>query len=180
MLPWQRSQVIEGPIDLDIPTLQRTFDGRPLLMVTAEPLAARPLQPMEIPIESHVKIVENADGSLALINAKVEIVIGKDGNFKVLRELGPNGRNLVAENAPFNQFVIFDDVPLYWDNWDVDIFHLESRKELGLRSMKVLEKGPLRVVVEMEVPISDKSTLKERVILHTHSNAVELQCDVDW
>lgn len=26
-----------------------------------------------------------------------------------------------------NQFVLFDDVPLYWDAWDVMDYHLETR-----------------------------------------------------
>lgn len=28
-----------------------------------------------------------------------------------------------------NQFVLFDDVPLYWDAWDVMDYHLETRCE---------------------------------------------------
>lgn len=30
-----------------------------------------------------------------------------------------------------NQFVLFDDVPLYWDAWDVMDYHLETRCGLG-------------------------------------------------
>lgn len=30
-----------------------------------------------------------------------------------------------------NQFVLFDDVPLYWDAWDVMDYHLETRYFLG-------------------------------------------------
>ena len=26
-----------------------------------------------------------------------------------------------------NQFVLFDDVPLYWDAWDVMPYHMETR-----------------------------------------------------
>ena len=26
-----------------------------------------------------------------------------------------------------NQFVIYDDIPLYWDAWDVMDYHLETR-----------------------------------------------------
>ena len=27
-----------------------------------------------------------------------------------------------------NQFVIFDDIPLFWDAWDVMEYHVETRK----------------------------------------------------
>lgn len=30
-----------------------------------------------------------------------------------------------------NQFVLFDDVPLYWDAWDVMDYHLETRYGMG-------------------------------------------------
>lgn len=30
-----------------------------------------------------------------------------------------------------NQFVLFDDVPLYWDAWDVMDYHLETRSGVG-------------------------------------------------
>ena len=36
-------------------------------------------------------------------------------------------RNGIAPDNLGNQFVIFDDVPLYWDAWDVMDYHLETR-----------------------------------------------------
>jgi len=36
-------------------------------------------------------------------------------------------RNIIASNCYGNQFVIFDDVPLFWDAWDVMDYHLETR-----------------------------------------------------
>lgn len=31
-------------------------------------------------------------------------------------------------DCPANQYVIFDDVPLFWDAWDVMDYHLQTRK----------------------------------------------------
>lgn len=36
----------------------------------------------------------------------------------------------VPENSFANQLVIFDDVPLFWDAWDVMDYHLETRQVL--------------------------------------------------
>ena len=36
-------------------------------------------------------------------------------------------RNGIVEGGFGNQLVIFDDVPLYWDAWDVMDYHLETR-----------------------------------------------------
>ena len=32
-----------------------------------------------------------------------------------------------TKKSPGNQFVMFDDIPLYWDAWDVMDYHLETR-----------------------------------------------------
>lgn len=40
-------------------------------------------------------------------------------------------REAIAEGAVGNQFVLFDDVPLYWDAWDVMDYLLETRYGLG-------------------------------------------------
>lgn len=39
-----------------------------------------------------------------------------------------------------NQFVLFDDVPLYWDAWDVMDYHLETRYSVDRPRVVV---GPL-------------------------------------
>lgn len=38
---------------------------------------------------------------------------------------------MISCGALANQFVIFDDVPIYWDAWDVMDYHLETRKPLA-------------------------------------------------
>jgi len=37
------------------------------------------------------------------------------------------GREAVNPGSPMNQLVLYDDVPLYWDAWDVMDYHLETR-----------------------------------------------------
>lgn len=36
-------------------------------------------------------------------------------------------RESVPDGCCANQFALFDDVPLYWDAWDVMDYHLETR-----------------------------------------------------
>ena len=51
-----------------------------------------------------------------------------------------------------NQFVMFDDVPLFWDAWDVMEYHLETRKPIHCDSRAticVIDTGPLRVSVQV-------------------------------
>lgn len=41
-------------------------------------------------------------------------------------------REALTDGCHGNQFVIFDDVPLYWDAWDVMDYHLQTRFHLSL------------------------------------------------
>ena len=36
-------------------------------------------------------------------------------------------RESIHPNHVGNQFVLFDDIPLYWDAWDVMDYHMETR-----------------------------------------------------
>jgi alpha-mannosidase len=50
-------------------------------------------------------------------------------------------RNAISKNHYGNQFVIFDDIPLFWDAWDVMDYHLETRYGMHiLRKKTIFEK----------------------------------------
>lgn len=39
-------------------------------------------------------------------------------------------KEAIAPGCYANQFSLFDDIPLYWDAWDVMDYHLETEKPL--------------------------------------------------
>ena len=51
-----------------------------------------------------------------------------------------------------NQFVLFDDIPLFWDAWDVMEYHLETRKPVNksIQGALVEETGPLRAILKVK------------------------------
>ena len=56
------------------------------------------------------------------------VSIWRDQTRTVVKRRSPSpSREAIAEGAVGNQFVLFDDVPLYWDAWDVMDYHLETR-----------------------------------------------------
>jgi alpha-mannosidase len=95
-----------------------------------------------------------------------------------------NGREIIAKGGKANQFVIFDDKPLYWQAWDVEVYHLDTRKELLGGETKIYEDKEHRVSVVTETKISDESSLKSVLTLHAafegHPSYVECTTTVDW
>ena len=51
-----------------------------------------------------------------------------------------------------NQFVLFDDIPLFWDAWDVMEYHLETRAAITATKhvASIIETGPLRAVLKVQ------------------------------
>lgn len=39
--------------------------------------------------------------------------------------------NVINPGELANQFLVYDDVPLFWDAWDVMDYHLETKKEIA-------------------------------------------------
>uniref|UniRef100_A0A8C0IZ64 Alpha-mannosidase 2C1 n=1 Tax=Chelonoidis abingdonii TaxID=106734 RepID=A0A8C0IZ64_CHEAB len=81
-----------------------------------------------------------------------------------------------------NQFVIFDDVPLYWDAWDVMDYHLETRKPVTtlLKPLAIVLTGSLRGSVKFSLQISERSVITQEVILDAMCPYLRFLTQVDW
>src|SRR5690606_5566610 len=62
-----------------------------------------------------------------------------------------NDREVMPPNTKANQFQAFEDRPLNWDAWDIDIFY-DDKLYLAepAASVRVVESGPLRATLEIE------------------------------
>jgi alpha-mannosidase len=90
-------------------------------------------------------------------------------------------RECIESGAKGNQFVLFEDKPQYWDAWDVDIYHLEKRRNAGVvKKTTLVEFGPLRVSVELEIEISPKCSLTQRISLCAESPRLDFEARVTW
>ncbi|EMC95413.1 glycoside hydrolase family 38 protein [Baudoinia panamericana UAMH 10762] len=95
-------------------------------------------------------------------------------------------REVVAKGSKANQLVIYDDKPLYWQAWDVEVFHLRSRKELRSSSQTTITStSPERVSVSTTTKISEKSWIKTTISLSALAGSdepamVETEAEVEW
>jgi alpha-mannosidase len=129
--------------------------------------------------EAPVTVVESGD-EIVLENTLVRATLCRDGSLSGLFDKRAQ-RECVAEGAYANRFVMFDDRPLDWDAWDVDIYHLEKRHELeGAHRVEVLEHGPLRAAVSFSYTLSERSRLEQIVSLTAISPLLEFATEVEW
>ena len=89
-------------------------------------------------------------------------------------------RQIIAEGELANVFKIFEDIPIFWDAWDIEIYHLQKGWDATVGRVKVVERGPLVFTVEVTHPITETSTLKQRISVDVVSKRVDFDTTVDW
>ncbi len=124
--------------------------------------------------------VEEAGETITLENEFIRAVLRRDGHLISLIDRGA-GREAIQPGALANHFVIYEDDPVNWDAWDVDVFHLEKREEIaGAHTARVIESGPLRAAAEFEYRLNEYSTLRQVVSLDCSAPRLDFACDALW
>lgn len=89
-------------------------------------------------------------------------------------------REVLAEGERGNVLQVFEDKPLNWDAWDIDLFYQQKMKEVTeLQSVETVETGPLRVVMRFRWKY-ESSSISQDVILYANSRRIDCKTDVDW
>ncbi|KAF9892873.1 Glycoside hydrolase, 38 vacuolar alpha mannosidase [Aspergillus nanangensis] len=174
-LPWYRSEVVKLPAGFG------TADSSKYAMMSGEAGMIH-FQPLKSKASLPVSISEVAPGIFRLENSKLKVDI-QNGVITSLYDSEAD-REVVAPGGKAGQLVIFDDKPLYWQAWDVEVFHLESRKELQSSKTTIAENDPHRVSVVTETKISDKSWIRTTISLTAavgdQPSYVEFESEVEW
>ncbi|KAK1789872.1 hypothetical protein P4O66_015756 [Electrophorus voltai] len=130
---------------------------------------------------SKVTVTVQADGTVRMENGLLQAVLDRMGHLVSLLLVQTN-REAISDGCFGNQFVLFDDVPLYWDAWDVMDYHLQTRKPVVdvIKPVQVLSSGGLRGSVTFSLRISAKSSITQEVILDANCPYIKFSTQVDW
>ncbi|MCC6145380.1 MAG: alpha-mannosidase [Candidatus Hydrogenedentes bacterium] len=91
------------------------------------------------------------------------------------------GREVVREGGLFNAFYSAEDMPVFWDAWDIDRYYRDTlRAETELISREVAEEGPLFCAVRLRCRIGKLSSLVQDVIFYAHSRRIDFRTEIDW
>jgi alpha-mannosidase len=133
--------------------------------------------------KKQLSVTKVREGVFELSSATLKLLV-EDGVITSLYDKTAN-REVIAEGQKANQFVIFDDKPLYWQAWDVEVYHLESRKELSSSKSYISFTTSERVSVVTETEISADSWLKSTISLDASASMgsgsmVIIETEVEW
>ena len=90
-------------------------------------------------------------------------------------------REIKGEGYNFNTFIMAEDVPNEWDNWDIDSdVQCKFEDASNLVSREIVSNGEAAYIIRSEYRISDKSTVKQDMIFFADSPEVRFDTVMDW
>jgi alpha-mannosidase len=91
-------------------------------------------------------------------------------------------RELMKEDAfPLNSFFMGEDIPRYWDNWNIDgDQHLKMEIQKPPVSSEIVSIGPLRLVMRNTYLFGNDSKLIQDVIFHSRCPKIDFDTQIHW
>ena len=176
-LPWPRAEIMRLP-----QTSRSKASEYALVKGNTGVVAVESLLASSNGMKSSASIKEIKKGVYQLSNNHYILQV-EGGAITSLFDLAEN-RQVIAKGGKANQLVIFDDKPLYWQAWDVEVYHLESREELPPGESKIVENGPHIVSLVTETKISEHSWAKTKISLAANIEGqpsyIEMASEVEW
>lgn len=107
------------------------------------------------------------------------IEIDADGMFTSIYDKEAD-REVVQRGKRANLFCMYEDKPIYYDNWDIDIYYTEKFWEAdSLSCLEWKEMGPVRAVLSVEREISH-SKICQDIIFYADKRRIDFKTYVDW
>lgn len=90
------------------------------------------------------------------------------------------GRCLV-EGLPLNTFLMAEDVPMNWDNWDIDPdLEMKFKPCATLLERRVVSEGDLAFIIRSKYRLSEKSAVTQDMIFFASTPEVRFDTYMDW
>ncbi|MHA6533172.1 alpha-mannosidase [Paenibacillus sp. BAC0078] len=118
-------------------------------------------------------------GSNRLTTPLYEVVWNEQGHFTSMYDRR-NGRELLAPGKRGNVLQVFEDKPLDFEAWDIDIFYQEKMIEISqLAECSLVENGPLRAVLRMDWTYH-ASTITQQIVFYRDTARIDFKTEIDW
>jgi alpha-mannosidase len=173
-LPWQRSEIVKLPSDASEATYGLAH-GNSLGVLDIRPLAS--------PYSASTASIKEIQPNVFELRNSQFIVQVTDGAITSLHDIAA-GREIIPKGQKAGQLVIYDDKPLYWQAWDVEVYHLRSRQELTPHKVSISESSIHRVSLTIETKISDNSSITTTLTLPaavgSARTAIEFSANITW
>lgn len=117
--------------------------------------------------------------SSCIENDFFQICLDEKGQIKSFYDK-KNNRELLKSGEKGNVLQAFEDKPMNFDNWDIDIFYKEKMWNVDdIQKIEVVENGPVRAALKIERRFLD-STIIQKIFVYRDIDRVDFETYVDW
>ena len=89
-------------------------------------------------------------------------------------------KELIQDGKCGNVLRTYEDRPMQWDNWDIDVFYQRKPYEADWYSpVRIVESGDVCIVLEFSCGFVD-SVVTQRVCLYHHLPRIDFRTKADW
>lgn len=119
------------------------------------------------------------DGCLTIETPYYTAAIDETGMFTSLFDK-ENGREVFQAGKKGNRMRVFEDKPMCFDNWDIDIFYTEKGWDVTeISRMEWTANGPLFAELTIERAFM-QSKMKQRIRFYAHDRRIDFDTWIDW
>ena len=91
-----------------------------------------------------------------------------------------NRREVLRPDQRGNLMRMYEDKPIYYDNWDIDIYYTEKYWDVTeLTSLRWTDVGAVSATLELERCVSS-SLIRQRIRFYANSRRIDFETYVDW
>ena len=167
-LPWHRKELVElsdGQVGVACGNGQ---------MLPVRDFKIQDDQPaVSVSVSGSVYVLQNDQLRVVVDNGCITSMYDRD-----------NDREVIERGGAANKFVIFEDIPIFWEAWDVEVYHLDTRKNLEYGQTRIHERKAHRVTLVTDIKISEHSSIKSYITLSAalkgQPSQVDCYAEVDW
>ncbi|MDV4150718.1 alpha-mannosidase [Clostridium sp. AL.422] len=89
-------------------------------------------------------------------------------------------REILKGGAVGNELQAFEDKPMCFDNWDIDIYYKEKMWKIDdVQNMEIIEEGPVRSTLKIERKFLE-SKIVQKIHIYKDIERIDFETYVDW
>jgi len=127
------------------------------------------------------------DGSLRVSKSLLEnrfFRLTLDDNGEIVSLVDKRAGREVIDGASYcggNALLAFEDRPMDWNAWDIDIFYQDKMTPVREAvSIDVVETGPIRASIDVVRKFGQGSTVRQRISVYRDLDRIDFDTEVDW